>query len=116
MNTKPIDQTRILSRAEIAAVIADLKRKRRSVNTRQNAIIFRLATCCGLRVSEIVGLTLANVKLEGKRPHIYVPKAIAKREKARTVPLWWDGATLAALGEWKQERLEQEATSHDPTV
>ncbi len=42
-------------------------------------MIFRLATCCGLRVSEVVGLTLSNVKLVGKRPHIYVPKAIAKR-------------------------------------
>ena len=72
----------------MAEVIADLKRKgRRSVNTRQNLIIFRLATCCGLRVSEIVGLTLSNAKLTGRRPHIYVPQAIAKRHYARRVPL-----------------------------
>src|SRR5437868_3141998 len=92
-----VDQTRILTRSEIVAVLAELRRKRRSTNTRQNAIIFRLATCAGLRVSEIVGLSLANVKVESERPHIHVPAAIAKRHKARKVPLWWDAATLAAL-------------------
>ncbi len=60
-------------------------------------LTFRLTTCCGLRVSEIVGLTLANVKTEGKRPHIYIPKTIGKGGKARRVPLWWDQSTLADL-------------------
>ncbi len=106
-----IDQWKILQRAEIRDVIADLKRKRRSVNTRQNLIIFRLATCCGLRVSEIVGLKLSNVKLTGQRPYIEVPAAIAKRKKARKVPLWWDAATLADLDQWKQERTSQESRS-----
>jgi integrase len=107
---KPIDAIRILTRHEIATTIADLKRKsRRSANTRQNLAIFRLSTCCGLRVSEIVGLTLANVRLAGQRPHLYVPKAIAKRGKARRVPLWWDAATLADLLAWKVERVQQGA-------
>src|SRR5947207_5439361 len=114
MNSKPIDVTKILSRAEIAAVIHDLKRKRRSVNTRQNLTIFRLATCCGLRVSEIVGLTLANVKLGSKRPHVYVPKAIAKRKKPRTVALNWDAATLADLDQWKAERIAAGASAAEP--
>jgi site-specific recombinase XerC len=56
-------------------------------------------------VSEIAGLNIANVKCEGKRPHIYVPKEIAKRNKPRKVPLWWDGSTLAELAAWKAERL-----------
>lgn len=111
-----VDATRILTRQEIAAVLAEQRRKRRSVNTRQNAIIFRLATCCGLRVSEIVGLSLANVKVDSKRPHIHVPAAIAKRNKARKVPLWWDAATLAALSDWKAERLKQDASGDDPFV
>src|ERR1041385_6076386 len=100
MNANTVDRTRILTRGVIAAVLAELRRKRRSVNTRQNSVIFRLATCAGLRVSEVVGLSLANVKTESSRPHIHVPAAIAKRHKARKVPLWWDAATLAALTEW----------------
>ncbi len=116
MNAISVDRTRILARSEIATVLADLQRKRRSVNTRQNAVIFRLATCCGLRVSEVVGLTLANVKLASKRPHIHVPASIAKRHKARKVPLWWDAATLAALESWKSERASQGAKSDGPFV
>lgn len=111
-----LDSTRILTRNEVVTVFAELRRKRRSVNTRQNAIIVRLATCAGLRVSEICGLSLANVKTSGERPHIHVPAAIAKRGKARKVPLWWDAATLAAVEEWKQERIAQGATAADPFV
>jgi len=111
-----VDQTRILTRSEIVTVLGELRRKRRSVNTRQNAVIFRLATCAGLRVSEIVGLSLANVKVESSRPHIHVPAAIAKRHKARKVPLWWDAATLAGVAEWKAERIAQGAGPADAFV
>ena len=113
---KQIDRVRILTRSEIVQVLADLKRKRRSVNTRQNLIVFRLSTCCGLRVSEIVSLKMSNVKLSGKRPHVYIPAAIAKRHKLRRVPLWWDVATLADLAEWKQERAAQGVIGADPFV
>lgn len=114
---RSIDRTKILQREEIAEVIAELKRKgRRSANTRQNLIIFRLATCCGLRVSEIVGLKLANVVTGTKRPYIEVPAAIAKRHKARKVPLWWDAATLADFVTWKGERLSQGAKAGSPFV
>lgn len=111
-----IDQIKILTRSEIASVLSDLDRKKRSINTRQNSVIFRLSVCCGLRVSEIVGLSLANVKTEGKRPHVHVPASVAKRGKARKVALWWDGATLAAFREWKAERLGQGADSKAPFV
>lgn len=113
---RSIDQTRILTRSEIVEVIDELRRKRRSINTRQNLIIFRLATCCGLRVSEIVGLKIANVKTGGQRPHIYIPAAIAKRRKPRKVPLWWDAGTLAELDAWKSERIEDDAAPGDPFV
>ncbi len=113
---RSVDQTRILTRSEISDLIEELKRKRRSINTRQNLIIFRLATCCGLRVSEIVGLKMANVKITGKRPHLYIPAAIAKRNKPRKVPLWWDAGTLADLDSWKKERSGQEAASGDPFI
>ncbi|WP_417748363.1 tyrosine-type recombinase/integrase [Rosistilla oblonga] len=106
-----IDKTKILTRSEISTVIADLERKgKRSVSTRMNRIVFRLATCCGLRVSEVVGITLSNVKTEGQRPHVYIPKQVGKgKRKARQVPLNWDAATLADLRAWKQHRHEQGA-------
>jgi len=123
---KPIDKTRILARAEIAEVLTDLKRKKRSVNTRQNLVVFRLATCCGLRVSEIAGLRLCDVQTAGRRPCIHVNVTTAKRgkdgktatklSKARTVPLWWDAGTLADLETWKAERASQGASKGDPFV
>jgi integrase len=117
MTAKPIDRVRILTRNEIATVLADLTRKgKRSANTRQNRVIFRLASCCGLRVSEVVGLSLANVTTGSARPHVYVPAAIAKRGKARKVPLWWDAATLADLDAWKRERVAAGAKPGDPFV
>lgn len=112
-----VDATMILSREEIAAVLADLKRKaRRSVNTRQNLILFRLATCCGLRVSEIVGLRLSDVRLGVRRPYLYVRKAVAKGGKTRKVPLWWDQGTLADVTTWKAKRQGQGASKTDRFV
>ena len=108
-----IDATKVLGRAEIAAVLADLKRKaKRSVNTRQNLIIFRLATCCGLRVSEICGLRCGDVRLGIRRPYLRVRKESAKGGKARRVPLWWDQGTLADLEAWKAERKRQGASTN----
>lgn len=79
MHAWTVDATKILSRDEIRAVIEDLKRKaRRSVNTRMNLAIFRLATCCGLRVSEIIGLEIGDVRVGTKRPYLRLPKTIAK--------------------------------------
>ena len=117
LSTKSIDRTRILLRCEIVDVLTELARKgRRAVNSRQNRVIFRLATCAGLRVSEVVGLSMSNVVCGSKRPHIAVPSAIAKRHKARKVPLWWDGATLADIDAWRRERLDQGAKPGDPFV
>jgi integrase/recombinase XerD len=117
MVQKDIDQTKILTQKEIVQVLSDLRRKgRRAINQRQNLVIFRLATCCGLRVSEIVGLSMANVITGSKKPHIYIPKEIAKRNQARRVPLWWDASTLADLENWRKERLSQGAKAGSPFV
>ena len=57
------DPTKILTRRELAAVLADLRRKApRSKNTRLNLAVFRLAACCGLRASEIAKLRLGDVR------------------------------------------------------
>ena len=59
------DPTKILTRREIALVLAELQRKApRSKNTRLNLVIFRLACCCGLRPSEIAMLQVADVRTE----------------------------------------------------
>src|SRR5277367_6684685 len=98
-----MDKTRILSPSELAEVIADLKRKRRLVNTRQNLVVFRLSACCGLRVSEIAGLRTGDVQTGSRRPIIVIPETAAKRCRPRTVPLWWDADTLADIEAWRAE-------------
>ena len=115
--TWKIDETMILGKSEIATVMAELKRKaRRSVNTRQNLTIVRLAACCGLRVSEVCGLNLGDVRLGLDRPYINIRKAIGKGRRSRRVPLWWDRGTLDDLAAWKVERREQDAAPSHPFV
>ena len=112
-----VDQTRILTRNEIATVIEDLKRRgRRSVNSRMNLIVFRLATCCGLRASELCGLNVGDVRVGVARPYLNVRAASAKGGKKRRVPLWWDRSTLDDLSAWKDERVAQGAKVSTPFV
>jgi integrase len=111
-----VDPTRILTRRELAAVIADLKRASRYANARRNLIIVRLACCCGMRVSEIGGLQLDDVVLGVPRPHLRLRRETTKGKRPRMVPLWWDAGTLADLAAWKAERIEQGAGGDDPFV
>lgn len=109
------DATKILSRAEMQLVLADLRRKLPgSPNARLNLVLFRLAACCGLRVSEIASLTLADVRTEHARPHLRIRRGAAKGGRPRTVPLWWDKGTLDDLAAWKAERVQRGANAGDP--
>jgi integrase len=109
--------TKILTRSELQAVLADLKRKApRSKNTRLNLVIFRLAACCGLRASEIAQLHLADVRTEMPRPHIRIRVGCSKGGKSRRVPLWWDRGTLDDLGTWRADRAARGAQGGDPFV
>ena len=102
-----IDATKILSRQELATVLADLKRKSlRSKNTRMNLVLVQLACCYGLRASEIAKLQVGDVRLELARPHLRIRCGAAKGGRSRIVPLWWDAGTLATLAEWKKARLQ----------
>jgi hypothetical protein len=57
LSTWNLDQPRLLTRRELAAVLADrAPRAARSANVHRNLVIVRLACCCGLRVSEIANL------------------------------------------------------------
>ena len=117
MLTWNLDPTKILMRHELAAVLGDLNgRGARSGQARLNRAILRLACCCGLRVSEIGGLRLADVCLAGPRPHIRIRASIAKGGRSRRVPLWWDAGTLADLVAWRAERVAQGARDADPFI
>jgi integrase/recombinase XerD len=99
------DPTKILTRREIAAVLRELQRKaQRSPSMRLNLIVFRLATCCGLRASEIAQLQMDDVRTETSRPHLRIRSGAAKGGQPRMVPLWWDAGTLTDIREWKHSR------------
>ena len=86
--TRLIDPTKILTRRELAIVLAELKRKaERSPGTWLNLVIFRLAACCGLRVSELASLRLADVRVEVARPHIVIRRGAAKGRPFTLEPL-----------------------------
>src|SRR4029077_9223551 len=71
LSTWNLDQTRLLTRRELAAVLDDLApRAARSANVQRNLVIVRLACCCGLRVSEIANLQLDDVVVDVTRPHL----------------------------------------------
>jgi integrase len=107
----------VLSLAEVDLVLRDGKRRaRRSLHTHQNLIIFELATCCGLRASEIAGLELRDVHPDRALPCIVVRKAVAKRARPRKVPLAWDQGSLADLRAWCDLRRAQGARETDPVV
>ena len=96
-----LDSTKVLSRRELSSVLAELHRKApRSPNTRLNLVVFRLATCCGLRASEIAQLRISDVRVEGARPHLRIRRGAAKGGRSRNVPLWWDAGTLADVTTW----------------
>jgi integrase/recombinase XerD len=111
------DSTKILTRNEIAKVLAELRRKAvRAKNTRLNLVIFRLASCCGLRASEIAQLQVADVRTELPRPHLKIRTGASKGGRPRTVPLWWDAGTHADLKTWREERLLADAQLNHPFV
>jgi integrase len=88
----------------------------RLLNVRMNLAIVRLACCCGLRASEIGGLTLGDVRVGIARPHLQVRAEHAKLNRPRRIPLWWDAETLADLSAWLDYRHDQSARCDDPFV
>jgi integrase/recombinase XerD len=108
-----VTSEKVLTREEVVTVLADLKRRsRRYINVRLNLILFRLATCCGLRVSELTQLTLDNVRVGSSRPKVVVSAEIAKCSKARVVPIIDQGA-LDDLKAWKEFRESRGAGPDD---
>jgi len=116
-STRNIDASQILSRQELAAVLADLKKRAtRLPNVQMNMAIVRLACCCGLRASEIGGFCLGDVRVGISRPHLLVRAEHAKLNRPRRVSLWWDAGTLADLEAWLATRRKHGAKAGDPFV
>jgi integrase len=112
-----VTRDQILQPAEMKAVLENLHRKaRRSTNTRMNLTIFRLASCVGLRASEIARLTLGDVQVDSSQPKVRVRKEIAKGHRPRKVPLTWDVGTLTDLAEWKRFRRAQGLGDDSPFI
>jgi integrase len=115
-----MNEVSILARQEIETVIKDLRRKisKGRINPRVNMVLFRLATCCGLRRQEIVGINMADVVLDTPRPTIAIRKEISKgrkgSKKGRLVPLWWDKGTQLDLRAWRDKRVKDGAKPDDP--
>ncbi len=108
-----IDRDRTMTAAEVLLTLRELQRKaKRTKTTHRNLILFRLATCCGLRVSELTRLRLGDIRL-GVSPSIRVPATIAKGGKARTVPLLWDVETLTDITAWLAIRRAEGAGDSD---
>ncbi len=111
------DMTKVLTRREIHVVLADLRsRATRSKNARLNLVIFRLATCCGLRASEIAQLHINDIRVEMPRPHIRIRVGASKGGKSRRVPLWWDRGTLDDLAAWRAHRAARGTVGDEPFV
>lgn len=87
-------------------VLFDLgHRARRSLAAKQRLVIFRLATCCGLRANEIAQLRLEHLRTDCEHPFLKLPESITKHHWPRDVPLWWDAGTLADIKWWKSYRF-----------
>jgi integrase len=85
-----VDQTRILTRRELAAVLAA---PAKTQNAQRNRVIVRLACCCGLRGSEIAKLAVGDVVAEGARPHLRLQKGQHEGEEGAA------GAAVVGCGD-----------------
>lgn len=107
----------ILSFDELHRVVCLLKSKaRRSPSAWTNLAIVRLACCCGLRASEISGLSINDVRLPKTKPHLALPGTICKYKRSRVVPLWWDGDTLSDVADFAWLRRNEGAQETDRLI
>lgn len=107
-----IQGSKVLSQVEIDAVLADLGPKASNPQAMVKLAIFRLATFCGLRVTEMTLLNLSDLHL-GNRPYISIRAETSKGHKAREVPIF-SQATVADLMAWMSLRKSQGATTSSP--
>lgn len=106
-------ERKVLTEVEVQSVLSELRRKaKRSKLSHRTLIIFELATCCGLRVSEICTLTLSDLHL-GLDPYIRIRREVSKSGRPRSVPLGWDARTLTDVCGWVARRTADGAIGSD---
>ena len=109
-----------LSEREYNRILLYLRRQWSHVgtgNARQNLIVFRLLSGCGLRSCEAAGLQMRNLT-GGAEPTLTVPREIAKgKKKTRVIELRWDRYVLRDLLAWRRYRIEvQHANGRSPLI
>ena len=108
-----IDRSKILQPSEILSVLQSLSGvgMRPSKNRELNRIIFLLAGCYGLRVSEICGLNIAEVHPLGDSPTLTVKRETTKGKKSwgrtRVIPLDLDSGALEHIRAWHAKRVKE---------
>jgi integrase len=103
-----------LTTAETLTILAELTRlSAKSHSARRRLVLFRLATCCGLRASEIAALNLDDLRF-GPSPVIIVRSG--KGAKRREVPLYWDVDTLEGLEAYVSERKAEGVEGDGPLL
>lgn len=105
-------EARVLHEREIFGVLDDVSRRaKRSLQSRQNLIIFRLSCCCGLRASEISSLLLRDVNVDSCPPSIEVCRTYVRDGKVtrrgRLVSLEIDDRTRKDIVAWRLLRYKQ---------
>jgi site-specific recombinase XerD len=113
-NAWSVKQSKVMTEMEIDSVIGDLVPKSRS--SRQilvKLVIFRLATYCGLRVTEMTLLNMDDVRLDCEQPFIRIRAETSKGNKAREVPIYSEG-TVSDLRAWIATRAEMDSDPGAP--
>lgn len=103
---------RVLSESELFQVLADLKRRaKRSKESQQTLVLYRLAVCCALRPGEIANLQLRDVRIDGRRPTLEVCQVRTRNgkitRKSRVVDLDFDDDTRKDIVAWRLYRYQQ---------
>ena len=92
-----LQKQNVMDKTEVKTILDDLRRKsKRSPNARVNELIFRLATICGLRASEIANLRVCDVKL-GDHNYIHVKDGKGGKSADVMIP---DDVTILVLEQW----------------
>lgn len=109
--------TQILTIEEIRTIVKKLHIRWPKKIFMLDTTIFRMACCCGLRRSEIAGIDIGDIILEGPRPVIRVRAEITKgrkgKKRQRVVPLWWDAGTKRDIEAWMIRRLCEDGAGPD---
>lgn len=113
LNSWHLDSHMLLTQNEVDRVLTTLREKAQTgKSARGNLILFRLLNTLGLRISEALGISMSDVRLDCDQPHVCVPATVAKLAKPRAVPVW-SAQAIEELRQFKAMRLDMGAKPSD---